>query len=91
LGWTIDWRFWHDWFHDRALKDTFLAVTDLLANPIDHLVIDGAVNGLGRLTARASASLRKMQTGFVRNYALMMLAGVVLVVAWFALLVMQGR
>ena len=30
-----------------------------------------------------------MQTGYVRNYALVMLAGVVLVVAWFALIVLQ--
>jgi len=32
-----------------------------------------------------------MQTGFVRNYALMMLGGVVLVVAWFALVVILRR
>ncbi len=91
LAWVIDGRFLHDWFHDRAIRDTFLKVADLFANPIDHLVIDGAVNGVGHLVAWASAGLRKMQTGFVRNYALVMLAGVVLVVAWFALLVLQGR
>ncbi len=91
LAWVIDWRFWHDWFHDRALRDTFLKITDILANPIDKLVIDGAVNGTGRLVAWASGGLRKVQTGFVRNYALIMLAGVVLVVAWFALIAWQGR
>ena len=33
-----------------------------------------------------------MQTGYVRNYALVMLGGVVLVLAWFALIVfLQGR
>jgi NADH-quinone oxidoreductase subunit L len=91
LAWVIDWRFWHDWFHDRAIRDTFLKITDFLANPIDKLVIDGAVNGSGRLVAWASGGLRKVQTGFVRQYALVMLAGVVLVVAWFALIVMLGR
>jgi NADH-quinone oxidoreductase subunit L len=91
LAWVIDWRFWHDWFHDRALRDTFLKITDILANPIDKLVIDGAVNGTGRLVARASGGLRKWQSGFVRQYALVMLAGVVLVVAWFTLIVMLGR
>ena len=55
LAWVIDWRFWHDWFHDRAIRDTFLKITDFLANPIDKLVIDGAVNGTGRLVAWASA------------------------------------
>jgi NADH-quinone oxidoreductase subunit L len=88
---VIDWRFLHNWIHERAIRDTFLKMTDFLANPIDKLVIDGAVNGTGRLVARASGGLRKMQTGYVRSYALMMLGGVVLVLAWFALIVLQGR
>jgi NADH:ubiquinone oxidoreductase subunit 5 (subunit L)/multisubunit Na+/H+ antiporter MnhA subunit len=62
---AIDWRFLHDWFHERAIRDTFLKMTDFLANPIDKLVIDGAVNGTGRLVAWASGGLRKMQTGYV--------------------------
>jgi NADH-quinone oxidoreductase subunit L len=90
LAWVIDWRFWHDWFHDRAIRDTFLKITDILANPIDKIVIDGAVNGTGRLVAWAAGGLRKLQTGYVRNYALALLAGVVLVVAWFTLIVMLG-
>ena len=91
LAYVIDGRFLHDWFHERVIRDTFLKITDFLANPIDKLVIDGAVNGTGRLVARASTRLRKIQTGYVRNYALVMLAGVVLVVAWFAWMVMRGH
>ncbi len=91
LAWVIDWRFLHDWFHERAIRDTFLKITDFLANPIDKLVIDGAVNGTGRLVAWASGGLRKLQTGFVRSYALLMLAGAVVVVAWFAWIVLQAR
>jgi NADH-quinone oxidoreductase subunit L len=91
LAWVIDWRILHDWFHDRVIRDTFLKITDFLANPIDKIVIDGTVNGTGRLVERASASMRKWQTGFVRQYALMMLAGAVLVIAWITLLVMLGR
>jgi NADH-quinone oxidoreductase subunit L len=87
---VIDWRFLHNWVHERAIRDTFFKITDFLANPIDKLVIDGAVNGTGRLVARASGGLRKMQTGYVRQYALVMLAGVLLVLAWFALIVLQG-
>jgi NADH-quinone oxidoreductase subunit L len=90
LAWVIDWRFWHDWFHERAIRDTFLKITDFLANPIDKLVIDGAVNGTGRAVAWAAGGLRKLQTGYVRTYALALLVGVVLVVAWFALIVLQG-
>jgi NADH-quinone oxidoreductase subunit L len=88
---VIDWRFLHNWFHDKLITGVFLKITHFLANPIDQLVIDGTVNGLGRLTAKASAGMRKWQTGYVRNYALVMLAGVIVIVAWAVLLGLQGR
>lgn len=87
LARVIDWRFWHDWIHESVIYQNFMKLTGFLANPIDRLVIDGAVNGLGKVVAWASSNLRTLQTGFVRNYALMMLAGVVFVVAWFAIAV----
>ena len=89
LARVIDWNFWHNWFHESVLYKGFMAITSFLANPIDKLVIDGAVNGLGRFVAWASSGLRELQTGFVRNYALMMLAGVVFVVAWFAVMILN--
>jgi NADH-quinone oxidoreductase subunit L len=50
---------------------------------VDTVVIDGAVNGVG-LAVRSSANgLRHMQSGYVRTYAAWILAGGVLVVAWF--------
>ncbi|MGH3384063.1 MAG: NADH-quinone oxidoreductase subunit L [Nocardioidaceae bacterium] len=42
--------------------------------------IDGTVNGLGALVGGSSGRLRRLQTGFVRSYALAMLSGVALVV-----------
>jgi NADH-quinone oxidoreductase subunit L len=47
---------------------------------IDNQGIDGAVNGAGALLGGSSGRLRRLQTGFVRSYALAMLSGVVLVV-----------
>jgi NADH-quinone oxidoreductase subunit L len=85
LAYTIDWRFWHDWFHDTVIADTFKAGAKFLANPIDLGIIDGVVNGLARLVERISAQLRQIQTGYVRNYALSVLLGVVIIVAYFAL------
>jgi NADH-quinone oxidoreductase subunit L len=48
-------------------------------------LIDGIANGLARLTQDASAELRKLQTGYVRQYALSILFGVVVVLAWLIL------
>jgi NADH-quinone oxidoreductase subunit L len=82
---TIDWRFLHDWFHDSVIAGTFQRGAMFLANPFDLGIVDGAVNGLARLVGWCSARLRQIQTGYVRNYALSVLLGVVIIVAYFAL------
>jgi len=48
--------------------------------------VDGAVGGLANLLGRASSRLRRWQTGFVRSYALSMLAGVVVLLAAVAVI-----
>jgi NADH-quinone oxidoreductase subunit L len=54
----------------------------LLWHLVDDLLIDGAVNGTGWLVAAAAQVLRRVQTGYVQNYALGMLAGAVAVIYW---------
>ncbi len=49
----------------------------------DQGVIDGAVNGVGRLFQGVGGQLRKVQTGYVRNYALLVAVGAVLLLVWF--------
>jgi NADH-quinone oxidoreductase subunit L len=49
---------------------------------IDLPVIDGAVNGVGRLVRNVGDWARPLQTGFVRSYAALFLAGTVVVVIW---------
>jgi NADH-quinone oxidoreductase subunit L len=51
------------------------AAADVLAQPVDQGVIDGAVNGVAAGFAGLGGQLRKVQTGFVRNYALTLLSG----------------
>jgi NADH-quinone oxidoreductase subunit L len=48
---------------------------------VDNRGVDGAVNGLAAGFGGGSGRLRRLQTGFVRSYALSMLGGSVLVVA----------
>jgi NADH-quinone oxidoreductase subunit L len=47
----------------------------------DNRGVDGAVNGLAALIGGTSGRFRRLQTGFVRSYALTMLGGAVLVIA----------
>jgi NADH-quinone oxidoreductase subunit L len=48
---------------------------------LDNRGVDGVVNGTAALLGGSSGRLRRLQTGFVRSYALSMLGGSVLVVA----------
>jgi len=50
---------------------------------VDSRGVDGLVNGLAAAVGGGSGRLRRLQTGFVRSYALSMLVGVVLIVAAF--------
>ncbi|MCU1229784.1 MAG: NADH:ubiquinone oxidoreductase subunit [Acidobacteria bacterium] len=47
----------------------------------DKYVVDGAVNGVGAGAREGSSALRRMQSGFVQNYALVMGGGIVLLAA----------
>lgn len=49
----------------------------------DTHVVDGAVNGVATVVRGSSMGLRRLQTGYVRNYALGVAIGAVLLVAWF--------
>jgi NADH-quinone oxidoreductase subunit L len=46
----------------------------------DNRVVDGGVNGLAALLGGTSGRFRRLQTGFVRSYALSMFAGAALLV-----------
>ena len=48
----------------------------------DARIIDGAVNGVGWLVRETGSGLRRLQTGFVRNYALGVVVGTVALLAY---------
>jgi NADH-quinone oxidoreductase subunit L len=76
----LDWAFWHDYVHDTVIYKGFNTVGELLAGAVDLNIIDGIVNGVGRLTAWISGGMRRIQTGYVRTYAITLLLGVVVVI-----------
>jgi NADH-quinone oxidoreductase subunit L len=50
---------------------------------LDNKGVDGLVNGIAASVGGGSGRLRRLQTGFVRSYALSMLTGALLVVGAF--------
>jgi len=81
----VDWAFWHDFFHDKVLYGGFKGLTWLLSNPIDTKAIDGFANGLAEGTQELAQTMRRIQTGYVRNYALSVFAGLVLIIGYLIL------
>jgi NADH-quinone oxidoreductase subunit L len=71
-----------DALYDCAVVRPLLALSTLLALAFDPGVVDGIVNGVGRGVLAWGAVLRRAQTGYVVNYALTMLAGALVVVAF---------
>jgi NADH-quinone oxidoreductase subunit L len=69
----------YDGFVRRVVVDGSRA---LLWERFDAGVIDGAVNRAGTLTGALAQALRPLQTGFVRHYALLILAGAVALLGW---------
>ncbi len=78
----IDWAIWHDWFHDTVIAGTFKLIARVSAIQIDLGIIDGVANSLASGTKTLAYGLRRLQTGFVRNYALAVFIGVVVIVGY---------
>jgi NADH-quinone oxidoreductase subunit L len=71
-------------YGDAFNEEVFMRPGERLAQTlveVDDRGVDGSINALARLVGRTSIWLRGLQTGFVRSYALTMLAGAILVVA----------
>ena len=55
----------------------------LMADVVELRAIDGIANGVAALVGRAGAGLRRLQTGYVRNYAAAILAGTILMLGYW--------
>ena len=83
---TILRRAWNvDWLYSQIIERPGAALSNFSANVIDKGIIDGAVNGTGAVVRGGGTQLRKLQTGYVRNYALGIAAGTVAILAYVVL------
>jgi len=76
-------RAWYiDPLYAAVIEKPGLVLADVGAWFVDKEVIDGAVNGIGSLVRGGGSQLRKLQTGYVRNYALGIAAGTVAILGY---------
>ncbi|NWF79727.1 MAG: NADH-quinone oxidoreductase subunit L [Chloroflexi bacterium] len=71
-----------DRLYERVIVQPFRGLGDFLARVFDPQGIDGLVLGIGRFFGWAGAQVRELQSGYVRTYALVFTAGVVLVLSF---------
>ncbi|HEY7291993.1 MAG TPA: NADH-quinone oxidoreductase subunit L [Vicinamibacterales bacterium] len=77
-------KYYVDEIYDAAVVQPIRIVsTEGLWKIVDVRVIDGAVNGVGRLVTNAGETMRRLQTGSVRAYAASLFFGVVAILGYY--------
>ncbi len=83
LGTFLEQRWYVDAAYEGLLLRPGRAAARWLAGTFDLGVIDGAVNGTGRIVAALGGQARRLQTGYARHYALgLLIGGVILMGYW---------
>jgi NADH-quinone oxidoreductase subunit L len=78
-------KYWVDELYGATVVGGTFWLANALWKFVDVAVIDGTVNGVGRVIQLQSSLWRRVQTGNVQNYALTFLGGVILVIGYFLL------
>jgi NADH-quinone oxidoreductase subunit L len=77
-------KYYLDWFNENVLARGSRLIGMGLWKGGDQAVIDGGlVNGAWRLVARLAGGVRKLQTGFLYHYALVMILGIFVLLTYF--------
>ncbi len=75
-------KYYVDEIYDMAVVEPIKDSSTFLWKGVDNQVVDGAVNGSAGVVAYLSAHFRKLETGFLQNYALAIVLGVALIVGY---------
>jgi NADH-quinone oxidoreductase subunit L len=77
-------KYYMDWFNENVLAPTARGLGVALWKVGDQAVIDGAVvNGSWRIVGWISGVVRKVQTGYLYDYALTMVLGIFVLMTYF--------
>src|SRR2546428_12512454 len=71
--------------YDAAIVTPAKRLARFAADVVETRGIDGAVNGIAGLVGQAGVAMRRLQTGYVRNYAAAILAGRILILSYWLL------
>jgi NADH-quinone oxidoreductase subunit L len=76
-------KFYVDEIYDKTVVQPIYAVSNgFLYKIVDVLIIDGIVNGFAWVTQKTGSAIRKLQTGLVQNYAVVIVVGIMLAIGY---------
>jgi NADH-quinone oxidoreductase subunit L len=78
-------KYYVDDLYDALFVEPGKALARFFAQEVDKAAIDGVIDGGARLIAQGGVWLGRLQSGYIRHYALAMFLGVIVVVAYFFL------
>ncbi|MFN2148660.1 MAG: NADH-quinone oxidoreductase subunit L [Anaerolineales bacterium] len=76
-------EFWEHFVHEIVIGKGYQALAQFMDMTIDLGFVDAFFNSLAGATNWVAQRLRKLQSGYVRNYALSVFVGVVLILGYF--------
>lgn len=76
-------KYYVDEIYEAVIVNPCVKLAEGFWKVFDVGVIDGAVNGVADLIQGGSDRLRKIQTGFVQSYALSIVLGIVMILAFY--------
>lgn len=78
--------FYADLVYQKVIGGIVVGLGTVVAILLEPFVIDGAVNGIASLAGKVSQGVSRIHSGFVRRYALTMLAGFAIFLIYFILI-----
>ena len=78
-------KYYVDEFYHTVVINPLVVLSKFFWKVIDVVIIDGLANGLAFMVKSFSSGGRKMQTGYLRNYLLIFVSGVILILAYLVM------
>lgn len=78
-------KYWMDEVYDTLFVKSIVDFSRFLWKAFDETIVDGIVNGVGALTRGVGSVMRWLETGLVKDYALSILFGVLVIIGYIVL------
>lgn len=82
---VLEHKYWIDEIYMAVIVRPLRAFAQICFRFFDQAVIDGAVNGVGRVTALVGEGAARLQTGLISWYAISLVIGVIALLSYFIL------